>query len=235
MAPTVSKPRVGRHTGARAAKSPRDAIAHPRSTYLPSSLSDSAFAPSKKDKRTIKHSAFLNRIEKAPIKRNKRRRPSKKLVANLESLVDALPDLDDVDGDEWEGVEDEGGDGDVSVTRRVGGSDGMVKIKQKSLRSRPGAMKRKEKMEKIERERFDKNLAQMAYRGAGAIGSQGVSHAELTQMSSSTAATGTQSTSQLGQEAGSEQKRAPPTSDRWAALRGFISQTMEQMPEFRKS
>lgn len=38
----------------------------------------------------------------------------------------------------------------------------------KSMKSRPGALKRKEKLEKLEMERFNKNLAQLA------TGTQGV-------------------------------------------------------------
>lgn len=39
---------------------------------------------------------------------------------------------------------------------------GQVKIQRKSLKSRPGATKRKEKLEKMEMERFNANLVQMA-------------------------------------------------------------------------
>lgn len=39
---------------------------------------------------------------------------------------------------------------------------GQAKIQKKSLKSRPGAMKKKEKLEKLEKERFNLNLAQMA-------------------------------------------------------------------------
>lgn len=135
---------------------------------------DDGFLNSKKDKRTIKHSAFVNRIEKAHKTPLKRRRPSKKLVTTLESLADALPDT--------EGAE-----------RTIGDA----KIRHKSMKSRPGATKRREKLEKMERERFGKNMAQLT---AGSI--------EIT-----------------GEEA---QKTA--TASRWAALRGFISQTLEQKP-----
>jgi hypothetical protein len=65
----------------------------------------------------------VNKIEKAKAK--KRRRPNKKLVANLESLADALPDLDENDDKS-----------EVVV--------GQAKIHRTSLKSRPGATKRKE-------------------------------------------------------------------------------------------
>jgi hypothetical protein len=98
----------------------------------------------------------VSRIEKAP-KAQKRRRPNKKLVANLESLADALPGL---------GNEDEDENGDVVV--------GQAKIQRKSLKSRPGATKRKEKLEKMEMARFNANLAQMAST-SGAGNAQGSS------------------------------------------------------------
>jgi hypothetical protein len=97
---------------------------------------------SKKDKRTIKHSVFVNKITKAHSKPLKRRRPNKKLVANLESLADALPDVSEAK--------------DECPT-----TEGLAKIRHRSLKSRPGAMKRKDKIEQVERERFGKNLAQM--------------------------------------------------------------------------
>ncbi|PQE31085.1 ribosome biogenesis SLX9-domain-containing protein [Rutstroemia sp. NJR-2017a WRK4] len=152
-------------------------------------ISDS-FINSKKDKRIIKHSALVNRIEKAHSKPLKRRRPNKKLVTTLESLADALPDFE--------------GEGLDKISRGESG-----KIKQKSMKSRPGATKRREKLEAMERERFGKNMAQL-------VGS---------------------SESKTEAMATSDENKAPVsgTSSRWAALRGFISQTMEQKEEFRKA
>ncbi|KAL4741056.1 ribosome biogenesis protein SLX9-domain-containing protein, partial [Aspergillus similis] len=82
------------------------------------------FRTTKKDKRLIKHSSFVSKIEKNSTKTNKRRRASKKLVTNLESLADALPDSET----------DTNGPGQVNI------------IKQKTLKHRPGAQKRKEKI-----------------------------------------------------------------------------------------
>ncbi|OBT77854.1 hypothetical protein VF21_03280 [Pseudogymnoascus sp. 05NY08] len=146
------------------------------------------FLNTKKDKRTIKHSAFVNRIEKANTKTLKRRRPSKKLVATLESLAEALPDFDD-----------DGNGGERIV--------GDAKIKHRSLKSRPGATKRREKLEKMERERFGKNMAQLSVSTESAPAMEGQPHAAA----------------------------AAATSNKWAALRGFISQTLEQKAEFVKS
>ena len=97
---------------------------------------------------------FVSKIEKSRAKTTKRRRPSKKLVANLESLADALPDLSGDAG---------ANEGGVLV--------GDARVRQKSLKSRPGAMKRKEKVEKMERERFGRNMVQMV---VGSVGSSAV-------------------------------------------------------------
>lgn len=130
----------------------------------------------------------MSRVEKSHEKPPKRRRPSKKLVANLHSLAEALPASDEKDRD------------GVGVQVNV--------IKRKTLKHRPGAVKRREKVERMERERFLKNLAEMTE-----IGTKGVSNP-----SEST-------------ERAADQGSA---SNRWAALRNFISQTMEQQPVFQK-
>ncbi len=153
-------------------------LANPLKSHREGAIIDDGFISSKKDKRLIKHSAFVGRIEKAHKKPLKRRRPSKKLVTTLESLADALPDAADS-----ETILDN------------------AKIKHKSMKSRPGAMKKREKLEKMERERFGKNMAQLT---------AGTPAAKATE----------------GQQSA--------TASRWAALRGFISQTMEVQPEFVK-
>ncbi|KAF7719019.1 Uncharacterized protein PECH_000199 [Penicillium ucsense] len=96
------------------------------------------FRTSKKDKRQIKHATLMSKIAKNS-KTPKKRRPSKKLVANLESLADALPEA-----------------GQDNATTQVN------VIKQTTIRHKPGAMKRREKLEKVERDRFAKNMAQLA-------------------------------------------------------------------------
>ncbi|ORY16632.1 ribosome biogenesis protein SLX9-domain-containing protein [Clohesyomyces aquaticus] len=145
MAPTVGKKR----TSVRAKVSkPSKAVS---SQATAAAVDESLFPSSKKDKRTIRHSSFVSRIEKSSSKTKRRRRPDKKLVANLESLAHALPDLGD-----------DGENGEVVI--------GQAKIQRKSLKSRPGATKRKAKLEKAEKDRFNKNLAQLAgsTNGAGA-------------------------------------------------------------------
>ncbi|KIW17423.1 hypothetical protein PV08_04617 [Exophiala spinifera] len=164
----------------------------------PSTISkqDSLFPASKKDKRRIKHEQLINKVTKSATKAPRRRRPNKKLVATLDSLADALP-TDDVEtgtrGSVGERPEDQ-----VNI------------IKRKSMKSRPGAMKRREKLEQSERDRFAKNMAQLAT---------------------------PRSTNELDKENTSvdaaQNTNVPPTNARWAALRGFISQTLETKPELR--
>ncbi|CAG7920493.1 unnamed protein product [Penicillium olsonii] len=142
------------------------------------------FRTSKKDKRTIKRAALVSKIEKNSQKTPKRRRASKKLVANLESLADALP----------EAAEENDAVSQANV------------IKQKTLRPKPGALKRRERLEKLERDRFNKNLT------------------EMSNITKPTAAPATGETTQSN-----------PTASRWSALRNFISQTMEQQPVFKEN
>jgi hypothetical protein len=170
----------------------------PRKTHRPEAIVDDAFIESKKDKRLIKHSAFVSKITKPSTTRTlKRRRPNKKLVATLDSLGDALDEIvEDDDGDE--GVKQEG------------------KTRHKSLKSRPGALKKKEKLVRGEMERFGKSLAQLQQMTAQQQGGMDVEGE--------------------GPE-GTQTETAPvpavsATSNRWAALRGFISATMEQNPAF---
>jgi len=115
------------------------AVPKPPSNY-PSTPTNSLFSTTKKDKRIIKHSILLSKIRKsAPKTGLKRRRASKKLVTTLESLADALP----------------------SVLATSLENAGVAKPAEKaaSLKSKPGVRKKRERMEKLERERFGKNLA----------------------------------------------------------------------------
>jgi Ribosome biogenesis protein SLX9 len=73
------------------------------------------------------------------------------------------------------------------------------------MKSRPGAMKRREKVDSGERERFAKNLAEMS---------------------------GKKTEGKRQDSAKLEDGRQ--AYDRWAALRGFIAQTMEQRPEWKE-
>ena len=99
-------------------------------------------------------------------------------MTTLDSLADALPD-----------VKDENGQADVSSQVNI--------IRHRTVKTKPGAMKRKEKLEKGERERFTRNMAEMSKPTPLATTAQ-----------------------------------APDsTSNRWQALRTFISGTLERLPE----
>lgn len=153
-------------------------------------------ASSKKDKRSLKHASFLSKIQKSSPAAPKRRRASKKLAANLDALADALPDTD---------IQHDLPDSDPRAQVNV--------IKQKTLRHKPGAMKRRQNLEKIERDRFAKNMAQMAAMEPQQKQQQQQQHQSGIRQPEETEQSG--------------------TANRWAALRSFISQTMEQQPVFR--
>ena len=194
---------------------------------------EAAWRTSKKDKRAMKHSVLMNKVRDAGVRKSKPRRPNNKLKTDLESLADALPEIEGMadesgEDDEWEGVESGEEDGGMAVDgaaegsrkkrRRVRKVPGEGKMEMKSLKHKPGAMKRKRVLEGREMERFGKNLAQLVgsvQRGAdfkaGAAGSADV---------------------KKGDSAVSQGQSAQ--ADRWAALRGFIGGSMEQNPAFVK-
>ncbi|KAI3559256.1 hypothetical protein CABS03_07575 [Colletotrichum abscissum] len=169
----------------------------PHKTLRPEAQVDDGFLTNKKDKRTMKHSAFLSKVAKtAPGsgKTLKRRRPNKKLVATMESLADALPELEE---------------GAQTLDQLREG-----KVRHKSLKSRPGALKRKEKVVKAEVARF------------------GASMAALASVPAAVNAGGAGAGAMAVEEAGSHETTTSATSSRWAALRKHISSTMEQNPAF---
>ncbi|KAK3941128.1 ribosome biogenesis protein SLX9-domain-containing protein [Diplogelasinospora grovesii] len=212
MAPTAPKKRVtARQKAARAASS---STSKPSSTTttIPRSLDtatdDFGLAESKRDKLKIKHTSFVSKITKARSanKITKRRRPSKKLVTTLESLEDALGDIQ-----EQIATED--------AEQLANGQPG--KVKHRSLKTRPGALKRKEKLVRTEMERFNKSLAQLS-----SIPPQ------QTQNQPSTVAPDVKMDTEETTEKKEEEAAPSATTSRWAALRGFISATMEQNPAF---
>lgn len=151
----------------------------------------------------MKHNVLMNKVLDGGVsKKVRRRRPGKKMeaVEGLgKSLAEALPDLDG-DEDEWEGVS--GDEADGGRGRKEG------KMVMKSLKHRPGAMKRKRVMEERERERFGRNLAQLV--GGGKEEGGGGGGVEKTGGGGGNAAGG------------------PSQADRWAALRQFIGGSMEK-------
>lgn len=196
--------------------------APPRKTHRPDSAVTDAFLRSKRDRRLIRHSAFVSRIAKTTDssgeKRARRRRPSKKLVTTLQSLAAALPELEE-DGD-----------------RPDGG-----KVRHRSLRSRPGALKRKERVVKGEMARFGASLAQLmtmkggtgaAPNGSNGAGDRTARDKKAEDMEVESGMAGKDVGGGKETEAGSTAQSASAAASRWAALRGFISATMEQNPAF---
>lgn len=161
----------------------------------------------KKDKRIVRHNALLSRVtasasitktSKKNAKRKESRDQKKNLTTNLESLADALPSAQD-EGD-WEDLDHAilGSSSKEAIWSRQDG-----KIKMRSIKSRPGAQKRKEKMLREECVRFGKNLAII-----------------------------NTAVAQKGQEQARPAEIAQPAINPWAALRGFIASTMEKKEEF---
>lgn len=93
---------------------------------------DSAFTTTKKDKRLMKHSLLMSKVRDSGVKKEKRRRPSKKLITNLESLEDAIEEVED---------------------------STVATPKLKNVREGRGHAKRREKIVKEERQRFGQNMA----------------------------------------------------------------------------
>lgn len=184
----------------------------PRKVHRPDSVVSDTFLDSKRDKRLIKHSAFVSKITKPSssavskaARKNAKRHDRKKLQTNLESLADALPQLtnEEVRGGETE-------------------KDGRVR--HKSLRSKPGALRRKERVVRGEMERFGMSLAQLStvreearQQGAAAT-------------AAATAGAGTMEG--VLEDAAVAPSQPSAAANRFAALRGFIAATMEQNPAF---
>ena len=142
--------------------------------------------------------------------KKKRRRPSKKLVATLESLADALPELT-------------GADGNADELARG-------KVRHKSLRTRPGGLGRKERLMRAEMARFGASLSQLGRvaEGAGAREAQpGGGDMDVDDVETREAGRGD------SHEGGSPVSKSS-TANRWAALRGFIAATMERSPAFTR-
>ncbi|KAM7202648.1 Ribosome biogenesis protein SLX9 domain containing protein [Rhypophila sp. PSN 637] len=181
----------------------------PRKVHRAEANVSDSFINSKQDKRLIKHSAFISRVKtSAGVGKNKtlkRRRPSKKLVTTLESLGDALDDIVTKDGE----------DGNPKMMDSKQALEG--KIRHKSLKSRPGALKKKEKVVKGEMERFGRSLAQLA---------------TVTGAPASTSTVQGKGQDMEVEQTQTQATQPSATSNRWAALRGFISATMEQNPAF---
>lgn len=203
----------------------------PRKVHRADNTVTDAFLHSKRDKQLIRKASFRARVadkvsDRGGVKKLKRRRPSKKLVATLESLADALPD-----------VPETAGAGDGQEGDREGGGK---RRRQQSLRTRPGSLKRKEKLVQAEMARFGLNLAQLT-----AVKEETVAAADETTMVvedskvDDDAATAAPTAASTTTAATTATPPAPPatkqsTANRFALLRSYITMTMEQSPAFAK-
>ena len=177
----------------------------------------------KKLQRQMQRQRLMERVRDAGISKpsqsavvKKRRRPGTKLVAaeDMDDIRDALRDIaGNGDGDEWEGLSD------ADTATQAGGKkrrrrlrEGEGKIQMRSLQHRPGAMKRKRRMEGVEMERFGRNLAQL---------------------SANTKALEREVQGQAAEDAGGG-GAAATSQEKWAALRAFIGSTMERDDGFTK-
>lgn len=133
----------------------------------------------------------------------------------MSSLADALPtSTDPGEGEAAAGARNGGtGGGAAAGATRTVDIDGVkvrVSRPSKSLRSRPGAMKKRAKVESAEKERFARNLAVLAgLRGGDAVGMDGMEGG-------------------LGSEeklAVHETQEAADLSARWKALRNYVKLT----------
>jgi hypothetical protein len=218
-APTVATPAdappADQHTG------PSTSLKRKRTAAHPDAADDFAdFAVTKKDKRSMRRQGLMNKVRDSGVQKRtplKRRRPGKKLKADVTDLADALPDVAPFEsagqsGSEavWDGVADEGDAFDVPGLRKARRGPSTATrtagpMVMKSLRHRPGAQKRAQRMQAAEIERFQKNLAQMVGRELGGTTHTGHGPGE-----------GRATRGQAGQ------------AERWAALRTFIGGTMER-------
>ena len=135
----------------------------------------------------------------------------------MEELAEALPQDQDSRGDE--NIAGSGAVGRV----QDGNAGGGGKIKHKSLKSRPKAGKRREKVVALERERFAKNMALMSA-GSGESGQkreEDVPGEDLTNRGEMDVGNGD------CKDRGNEEGRGA-SRERWVAIRRFIEQTMER-------
>lgn len=163
---------------------------HPPSSNptITNAINPHTHAPAKILKRRTKHSELLSRLhashapnESGPAKRRAERRKKKEktpLTTSLAGLEDALLDAEG----EWQGFQDGAG---VQVGER----------RMKSLQTRRGSMKKREKAMVGERERFVRNLGVLV-QGGGRGGE--------------------------GEGVGGESGGTVGSSGRWKAIRRFI-------------
>lgn len=190
----------------------------------------SLFSTSKRDKRTIRHSRLLNRIETATARVRKQRRPSRKLVTDLQSLGEALPDVGSsttasstiVNGTTVSSTTvNNNSTGSNSTSSIMGSNIGSNGTSQKgrqasagsvlntSLSTRPGARKRREKLHQWERELFQSNIDALMAVGANKGSGRGSGRGTASKKTAAALASTT-------------------AAQRWAHLRDFLEARLEQ-------
>ncbi|MCJ1333234.1 hypothetical protein MMC10_009928 [Thelotrema lepadinum] len=214
---SISRPRAFK-----APSTARSALPHPRpNVAIPrAKVHTRKHKPALRPARLNKAQPTSSGISKPAKKPRPRRRPAKpgatdakseKLLSSLSSLAAALPasQLD-------EPGEDSNGDGatgeGTTKTIEVNGNKVRVSRPASGLKSRPGAMKRKAKVERAEKERFGMNLAVLAGlgNGEGLEGMEGVT---------------SQGDPAVASTVDGEQGQAVHSSEKWKTLRNFIRLT----------
>ncbi|KAK5000687.1 hypothetical protein LTR66_000478 [Elasticomyces elasticus] len=115
-----------------------------------------------------------------------------------------------------------------------GSGAGVQKMRMKTLKSRPGATKRKSRLETAERDRFARNLAQLSANASNvavhpsATGALPGPDAQTSAIATGTSPNARNSVPAMKPAAIATNTNSSTTADRWAALRGFIDATMEK-------
>ncbi|POS85626.1 hypothetical protein EPUL_001302 [Erysiphe pulchra] len=158
----------------------------------------------KRDKRLKERLTFLNHIEKSQKKDAKKcRRPHKKLVTSLNSLLDALPN-------------------DNELIADLVNEKHMSNPRLKSLKSQPGLLKKRAKLEKDEKARFEMNLVKISELGQAKLSTDDTQSTLLmcTNLNKS-----------------SEPSTGPPpsiaTASKFAAIRAWANANLEIHPNFK--
>ena len=185
----------------------------------------------KRDKRIVKHNILIGKVQDGSIqkRKGKRRRPTNKLNADIGDLMAALPAVDaarsdngELKVDSWAMVMDK--DEGVSYgLRRARKGTASNKMTMKSLQHRPGALRRRKIAEGREMKRFRSNLAVMA--GA---------HPDIPPMTDGANVRSARITNHHDSPGESKEIVSGSTcSERWAALRNFIAETLDKNAAFR--
>ena len=220
--PSKKRRSMRSHAAAAAAAASISSSARPSSLVtLPQTWSAIAAqgTNTKKSRRVAKHQAFVSKLRRTSLPNkssrsggtrggiSKRRRPSKKLVANLSSLLDVLPSLEA--GGDGNGQKD-----DVLVTQNDNPPQDLhCAVTSKILRynpllmKKPGGLKQKEKIRRWEMEEFGKNLSQLHQPQPDSM--------------------------DIGDD-GADTTAVIPTTNRWAALRKRIVSSTEQCAAFQE-